>query len=95
MNKKQRRTFSGEQKSRIALELITNKKTITELCRDEDLVPGVIYAWRDQIITSSHLLFNTNKTENETDLKLKKYETTIAKLVTQNDFLDKVLLHLK
>lgn len=95
MNKKQRRTFTGEQKSRIALELITNKKTITELCRDEDLVPGVIYSWRDQIIASSHLLFNTNKSQNESDEKIKKYEHVIAKLTTQNDFLDKVLLHLK
>ncbi len=95
MNKKQRRTFTGAQKSRTALELITNKKTITELSRDEDLVPGVIYLWRDQLITSSYLLFNTNKSQNESDEKIKKYEHIIAKHTTQNDFKCGVLLHLK
>lgn len=36
-------------------------------------------------------LFETNKDESEKDKKMKHYEYVIAKLTTQNDFLEKVL----
>lgn len=85
-----RRKFTNEQKSNIVLELLTNKHTPTELCKKHNIQTPLLYRWRDEFIKNAASVFKKQPETLESE-KIKNYEHIIAKLTTQNDFLDKVL----
>ena len=87
-----RRKFTPEQKSEIVLELLTNKKTAQELCTKHDIVNQLLYTWKDTFIKNAHKTFEKQAISGDEE-KIHKYEQVIAKLTTQNDFLDKVLAY--
>lgn len=87
-----RRKFTSEQKTKIVLSVISKESTVLEISKRENLTPSLVHAWKDQYLLESHKAFEKSKDETEKDTKIKKYEYVIAKLTTQNDFLEKVLL---
>ena len=88
---KERRKFSSEQKAQIVLSVIKNELTALEASKKHEIAPGLIYKWRDEFLAKASTVFETNKDESEKDKKVRHYEYVIAKLTTQNDFLEKVL----
>ena len=88
---KERRKFSSEQKAQIVLSVIKNEITALEASKKHEIAPSLIYKWRDEFLAKASTLFETNKDESEKDKKVRHYEYVIAKLTTQNDFLEKVL----
>jgi putative transposase len=86
-----KRKFSSEQKAQIVLSILKKEKSVLEVGKSEDLSPSLLHKWKDRFLEKSHLVFEDKANENETSKKLKNYEHVIAKLTTQNDFLDKVL----
>ncbi len=90
-----KRNFAGTLKVEMVMKLIKGEKTISELCKEYEVVPGLVYKWRDQLMERAHTLYDSSPENKSQDEKIKKYELVIAKLTTQNDFLDKVLAHLK
>lgn len=91
---KTRRTYSPDQKAKIVLSIIDGSKTVLEVSREYDIGPALIHKWRDQFIKQASTVFASPENK-EDQQKLKRYEYVIAKLTTQNDFLDKVLTTLK
>lgn len=92
---KTRRKFSAEQKTKIVLSIIDGSKTVLETSRENELSPSLIHKWKDHFLTEAATVFAGKQENNEDRRKIKKYEHVIAKLTTQNDFLDKVLTTLK
>lgn len=92
---KTRRTFSPEQKTKIVLSIIDGSKTVLEVSRDYDLSTSLIHKWKDHFLKEAAGVFINNNSTSEEQKKIKHYEHVIAKLTTQNDFLDKVLTTLK
>ena len=92
---KTRRKFSPEQKTKIVLSVIERSKTVLEISREYELSPSLIHKWKDHFLAEAPVVFTGKKEDNEDRRKIKKYEHVIAKLTTQNDFLDKVLTTLK
>jgi len=92
---KTRRKFTPEQKAKIVLSVIDGSKTTLEVSREHELSPSLIHKWKDHFLTEAAMVFSGKKEGVEDRQKLKKYEHVIAKLTTQNDFLDKVLTTLK
>lgn len=88
---KERRKFSSEQKAQIVLSIIKNELTAVEAGKKHEIAPGLIYKWRDEFLAKASTLFETGKGEAGKDKKVRHYEHVIAKLTTQNDFLEKVL----
>lgn len=88
---KEKRRFSSEQKAQIVLSIIRKEVTAIEASKKYEIAPGLIYKWRDEFLEKAPTVFETNKDESEKDRKVRHYEYVIAKLTTQNDFLDKVL----
>lgn len=88
---KERRKFSSEQKAQIVLSVIKNEITALEAARKHEIAPSLVYKWRDEFLSKVPTLFETNKDESDKDKKVRHYEQVIAKLTTQNDFLEKVL----
>lgn len=90
-----RRTFSPEQKAKIVLAIIDGSKTILETSREHNLSTSLIHKWKDQFLKDSAAAFRTDTSQRSDQEKIRKYEHVIAKLTTQNDFLEKVLTTLK
>ena len=87
----QKRTFSPAKKSAIVLAVITNKSTLQEVCTEHQIVPSLVHKWKERFIKDAHTIFE-DPANREVDKKVQKYEHVIAKLTTQNDFLERVLL---
>jgi transposase-like protein len=86
-----KRTFTPTQKSAIVLSVITNKKSVQEVCTEHTIVPSLIHKWRERFMKDAHTIFE-DPTSRALDKKVDRYEHVIAKLTTQNDFLERVLL---
>jgi putative transposase len=86
-----KRKFSSELKAQIVLSVITKEATAIESSKKHDIAPSLIYKWRDEFLEKAHTAFEVNKEDQVMDRKLKHYEHVIAKITTQNDFLEKVL----
>lgn len=92
---KTRRKFSPEQKARIVLSVIDGSQTVLEVSRQYDIGPALVHKWRDQFVKQASTVFASTTENRAEQQKIKHYEHIIAKLTTQNDFLDKVLTTLK
>lgn len=88
----QRRKFTGEQKTHIVLELLKGELTPLELSKKHHIVPSLLHKWRDTFLAKAASVFKDRNDETDKDKKIKHYEHVIAKITTQNDFLEKVLL---
>jgi transposase-like protein len=86
-----KRTFTATQKSAIVLSVITKSKTLQEVCTEHTIVPSLIHKWRERFLTDAHTIFE-DPASTALDKKVNRYEHVIAKLTTQNDFLERVLL---
>ena len=89
MNEK--RKFSSELKAQIVLSIIKKEQTALEASKKHDIAPSLIYKWRDEFLEKAHAVFEVSKEDKEIDKKIKHYEHVIAKITTQNDFLEKIL----
>jgi transposase-like protein len=87
----QKRKFTGAQKASIVLSILSQQKTVAEVCREFTLGPGLIHKWKEHFLKNAPAIFETTNSENEKDRQVKKYEYVISKLTTQNDFLERVL----
>jgi hypothetical protein len=86
-----KRKFTSQQKTKIALSIITKELTLLEAGKKYDVAPSVVHRWKDKVLDEAYKLFEDKAEESEKDKKIKKYEHVISKITTQNDFLERVL----
>ncbi len=87
----QRRTFSAKQKTDIVLSIIKKEATLLEVSRKHNITPSLLHKWKDEFLSNAHNAFAEKENQTEINRKIAKYEHIIAKITTQNDFLEKVL----
>ena len=91
MKTKQRRSFSGEMKSRIALEAIKGQRTIAEIASHYGVHPVQVTKWKRQAVESMPQLFVDRRTQDgngEEALKAELYQQ-IGQLQVEVDWLKK------
>ena len=91
MKTRQRRSFSAEMKSRIALEAIKGQKTIQEIASHYGVHPNQVTNWKKQAVEGAASLFVDRRTHggsDEEDLKAELYQQ-IGKLQVELDWLKK------
>jgi transposase-like protein len=64
---------------------------LLEIGQKHQIAPSLIHKWKEEFFEKAHTVFESNKENQEQDRKMKHYEHVIAKITTQNDFLEKVL----
>ncbi len=89
-----RRKFTANQKARIVLDIISEKTTTLETSKKYELAPSLLHKWKAHFLEHADKAFGKDQADEENRKKLGKYEHVIAKLTTQNDFLEKVLANL-
>lgn len=90
--KRTRRKFSAEFKSKVAIEALKERFTLSELAVKFELHPNQISQWKQEFIEKSSIIFENNKTPAEsTGIDSEKLFSKIGKLEMENDFLKKNL----
>ena len=56
--KNQRRKFSSEFKSKVVLEAITERHSLSELAQKFDIDSNQIYEWKKKFLAKAHLVFD-------------------------------------
>ncbi len=94
--KKQRRKFTSEFKTQVAIEAIKKRYTLSELARKFDLHPNQISKWKQEFLTKASIVFDKNdsKKNPESDVNIDLLYKKIGELEMEKDFLKKNLRRL-
>ena len=91
MKTRQRRNFSAEMKSRIALEAIKGQKTIQEIASHYGVHPNQVTKWKRQAIESMSSVFVDRRSRTDTSEETVKAELyqQIGEMRVELDWLKK------
>lgn len=87
----ERKTHTKKVKFQAALDLISEKHTITELCQKYSVHQRVLYRWKKELLENGSNLFD-RKTKHKPEHKaIDSLERKVGQLTMENDFLKKAL----
>ena len=89
-----RKHFSATQKAQIALEILKEEKTVSQIASENAVHPNVLYRWKKQALENLPKLFDDeNKSErdrqNEHERQVSDLYCEIGRLTTQVNWLKK------
>lgn len=90
---KTRRKFTREFKISILNELV--HKSVAEVCKEHNILPTLIYHWRNDHDSNPKQAFNGNGKLWKEDAKIAQYERLVGQLYSENTLLKKVLQQLQ
>ena len=87
----QRRKFNAEFKARVAMAAIKGDKTLNELAKDFEVLPGQIVAWKKQLIEGATEVFGSGRERKSHDDEAEKANLyqQIGQLKVELDWLKK------
>ena len=91
MDRRSRRKFSIEFKSKVVLEALRERSTIEELAQKYDLHPTQINQWKKEAVSKIGVVFDKGKKEVSDEGQLERLYAQIGQLKVENDFLKKKL----
>jgi len=89
MSIKKRRKFTREFKARVALEALSEQRTLSELASKYNLHPNQISTWKKQAKKSLPEVFGTVKRDDENEKLVSSLYEEIGRLKIQLDWLKK------
>jgi len=90
-NEKQRRKFTSEFKTKVAIEAIKERYTLSKLSKRFDLHPNQISKWKQEFLDNSSIVFEQKgkKKEQEPEVDIDKLYKKIGQLKMEKEFLKK------
>jgi len=82
----QRRTFSAEFKTKVVLELITGKKSLSEASREFEIKDTVLLRWKQEFLKRAGEIFEQPKDIQDKDERLAELERMVGRLTMQVEF---------
>lgn len=79
----QRRTFSGEFKTKVVLELISGKKSLSEASRDYEIKDTVLSRWKQEFLERAGEVFEQPKDIQEKEARIAELERLVGRLTMQ------------
>ncbi len=90
--RKKRRKFSSEFKSKVAIEVLKERYSLSELAERFELHPNQISQWKQEFLEKSSSVFDKKKDKSaQEEVDLDKLYAKIGKLEVERDFLKKSL----
>ena len=87
----QRRRFSGEQKSEIALEALRGDRTLQEVASKHQVHPNQVGAWKRQAVEGLAELFSkgAERRVRDHESEVRELHAKIGELLVERDFLSR------
>ena len=86
------REFSPEFKVQVVLELLTNQRSASEICRQHQLKDSLLYRWKQEFLERAPQLFRGETTDHQqTDVRIAELERMVGKLTLELDLAKKAL----
>ena len=73
-----RRAFSAEFKARVVLEVLIGAKRAAEVCREHQIKPQVLTAWKAQFIENAPQLFAPGRATDESQSRISELERLLG-----------------
>ena len=89
---KKRRKFTSEFKTKVAIEALKERYSLSELAERFELHPNQISQWKQEFLDKSRDVFDNKSTKpKEEEVDLDKLYAKIGKLEMERDYLKKNL----
>lgn len=89
--KRKRRKFSSKFKTKVVLEAIKERHTLSELAEKHELHPNQITTWKKEFLNNAEEVFSKNVSNKNDAKELAKLYQKIGQLEMEKDFLKKSL----
>ena len=87
-----RRKFTSKFKTKVVLESLKERQSISELAQKYELSPAQISSWKKEFLSNSEVIFERkNPTKSDSEVERDGLLRTIGELKVENDFLKKIL----
>lgn len=81
-----RRTFNAEFKTKVVLELIAGKKSLTEASREYEIKDTALSRWKQELLERAGEVFEQPKDIQDKDARIAELERMVGRLTMQVDF---------
>jgi len=88
MNQKWRK-HSPEFKAAVVLELLTGKRSVSELAREKRIKDSLIYRWRSEVLERLPEVFAVAAPETQMDERIQELERLLGQKTVENEALKK------
>jgi transposase-like protein len=88
--KAKRKKFTPAFKAQVAIEALRERETLAELSRRFELHPNMISKWKQEFLSRSSEIFETQPPEQNLEAEKEKLHAVIGKLQVENEWLKKI-----
>lgn len=88
--KAKRRKFTAAFKAQVAIEALRERETLAELSKRFEVHPNIISKWKQEFLSRSAEIFETQAPEVDFEAEKEKLHAKIGKLQVENDWLKKI-----
>jgi len=88
--KAKRRKFSAAFKAQVAIEALKERESLAELSKRFEVHPNIISKWKQEFISRSSEIFETQPPEVILEQEQEKLHALIGKLQVENEWLKKI-----
>jgi transposase len=86
-----RRSFSGEFKAKVVLELISGKKSLAEASREYSIKDTMLLRWKQEFLERAGEIFEQPKDVQEKDARIADLEQMVGRLTMQAELSKKAV----
>jgi transposase len=93
MERKTRRKFSADFKTKVVIEALKERSTLEQLSKKYELLPNQITNWKKEFLANASLAFSgeSEKSKGESAPEVDKLYAQIGQLTVENNWLKKKL----
>ena len=86
-----RRSFSGEFKAKVVLELVSGKKSLAEASREYSIKDTVLSRWKQEFVERAGEIFEQPKEVQDKDARIAELERMVGRLTMQAEIAKKAV----
>ena len=89
--KKSRRKFTSVFKTKVVLELLKERNTLSEIAQKYEIHPTIISKWKSEFLEKASIVFETEKEKTKESFDPEELFKEIGKMKVENEWLKKKL----
>jgi transposase-like protein len=87
----ERRKFTPEFKAQVVLDLLSSTRSSAELCRQHQLSPTLLAAWKAQFLQRAALVFTSEEQRSQESARIAELERLVGRLTLEAEIAKKAL----